>query len=247
MGLREGSKGLSADAARPIIERPVPFREQVHAYVKERILDGRLTPGTRLVEAQLAQELGVSRTPVREALHILESEGFLEGLSGAGYRVRGLSWDEVEKICAIRVVNETLAAIWAVRRITQGEIEALEENLRRAEEQIRAGSPASFAERDGEFHEILARASGSSHLLELCQLLRRHMLRYRAKALYRPESGFMAISGHRKILDCLRRGDEEGLTLAVKEHIEQSKEDIRHRAFEPGEPAEAEGRESGNA
>jgi DNA-binding GntR family transcriptional regulator len=218
----------------------------VQTYLKDRILDGRLAPGTRIVEAQMAQELGVSRTPVREALHILQSEGFLEGLSGVGYRVRGLSWKEVEEICEIRVVNETLAAVWAARRITPDELRALERNLDLAEQQVRGGSPESFVERDAEFHEILARASGSEHLLELCQLLRRHMLRYRVKSLYRLESALTAIAGHRRVLDCLKRSDEEALRRAVKDHIEQSKEDVRRRAFET-EEERAACKESTNA
>lgn len=216
-------------------------------YLKNRIMGGELPPGTRLVETQVAQELGVSRTPVREAMHILQSEGFLDGQAGTGYRVKALSWGEVEQICEIRVMNETLAATWAAKKITEEELLALEENLRRAEAQILAGSPESFVERDGEFHEILARASGSEQLLELCQLLRRQMLRYRVKSLYRPESALAAIEQHRRILECLKARDETGLRGAVKDHIEQSKEDIRRRAFEPEEPGEPGGKELGYA
>jgi DNA-binding GntR family transcriptional regulator len=236
--LAEGRVSPSGPASAPI-KRHTPFREQVQAYLKNRIMEGAVPPGTRLVETQVAQELGVSRTPVREALHVLQGQGFLEGQAGTGYRVKSLNWDEIEQICEIRILNETLAAVWASRRITAEELEALEENLCRAEGQIRAGSPESFVERDGEIKEILARASGTE--------LRRHMLQYRVKSLDRPESALAAVEQHRKILGCLREGDEERLRWAVKDHIERSKEDIRSRAFESEGPGETGDKESGNA
>jgi len=139
-----------------IIERPVSIREQVLRHLKEQILGGQLSPSTRLVETQVAGDLGVSRTPVREALHLLEREGLLEAAPGGGYQVRGISWKEVEEICEIRIVNETLAAVWAMNRITPEELGLLEQNLRGAEERIREGLPDSFVELDAEFHEILA-------------------------------------------------------------------------------------------
>jgi GntR family transcriptional regulator, rspAB operon transcriptional repressor len=221
------------------IERPVPIREQVQKILKERILSGQILPSTRLVEVAVAGELGVSRTPVREALHVLEREGFLEAAPGGGYRVSAVSWNEVEELCEIRVVNETLAATWALRRMTPEVLRLLEQNLAQAEAEIRGGRPEAFVERDAEFHDLLARASGSERLLELCRLLRRHMLRYRRKALHLAESGLTAIAGHRKIMECLAKADEESLRRAMQEHIEQSKEDIRRRAFEE---EEAEGR-----
>jgi DNA-binding GntR family transcriptional regulator len=184
-----------------------------------------------MVETQLAKQINTSRTPVREALHMLEMEGLLEAIPRVGYRVKQIEWDEIEEICEIRTVNETLAARWAMNRITPKEIQALEENLAVAETEIRHGNPMSFVERDAEFHEILVRASGSKRLLELCQLLRRHMLRYRIEALYLPETGLEAIEEHRRIVDCLRSKDEEGVAVAIRDHLEKSKREIHHHGF----------------
>src|SRR5208283_5292026 len=139
-----------------------------------------------------------------------EKEGLLESIPRAGYQVKPLSWEEVEEICEIRIANETLAARWAMKRITQKDLLLLESNLAEAEQEIRAGSPMAFVLRDAAFHEILARASGSERLFELCQLLRKHMLRYRTESLYLPETALRAIRGHRRILECLKAGDEDG-------------------------------------
>jgi len=209
------------------IEKPVSIREKVYAVVREDIFNGRFSPGERMVETRLAEEIHTSRTPVREALHMLEREGLLESIPRVGYRVRQMSWSEVEEICGIRAVNEILAARWAMDRITPDELRALEENIAVSKKEIEEGNLRSFVERDAEFHEILARACGSKRLLELCQLLRRHMLRYRVKSLYLKETDLQALLGHTSILDCLRRQDKKGIERAIREHLEFAKQSIQ--------------------
>lgn len=207
--------------------RQVSIREKVYRVIREDILNGRFPPGERIVETRLAEQIRTSRTPVREALHLLEKEGLLEAIPRVGYRVRKIHWDEVEEICQIRVVNEILAARWAMKRISPRECRALEQNLRVAEAEVRAGNVKAFAERDAEFHEIMVRASGSERLLELCQLLRRHMLRYRMESLTLAETALEAIAGHRRILDCIESGDEEGVETAIHDHLEFAKRSIQ--------------------
>jgi len=180
----------------------------------------------------LAKQINVSRTPIREALHILEMEGLIESFPRVGYRVKELRWEDVEEICEIRAANEILAAKWAMKRIIAEELAAMKENINLAESEIQGGQAELFAERDAEFHEMLAKASGSQRLLELCQMLRRHMLRYRIESLYVPESGLRAVAGHRRILTCIEKKDDIGIEAAIRDHLEQSKRDIRRYAFE---------------
>ena len=137
------------------IRGPVSIREKVYNVIRDDILNSVIPPGARMVETQLAKQINTSRTPVREALHMLEMEGLLEAIPRVGYRVKQIEWDEIEEICEIRTVNETLAARWAMNRITPKEIQALDENLAVAEAEIRQGNPRSFVERDAEVHEIL--------------------------------------------------------------------------------------------
>lgn len=222
---------MAAKKLRLLIKDPVSARKKVHAAIRDRILDGTFAAGERLIEARIADQIGTSRTPVREALHLLEREGLLESIPRAGYRVKPIRWEEVEEICEIRVVNETLAARWAMKRITPKELLALENNLAVAEHEVTHGNPKAFVHRDAEFHAILARASGSERLFELCELLRKHMLRYRIEGLYLPESGLRAIEGHRRILACLRAADEQGLEQAIREHLEWVKSDVQRHTF----------------
>lgn len=214
-----------------VIKESMSIREKVYGVIRNDILNGRIPPGARMVETQLAAQIKTSRTPVREALHMLEMEGLLVSTPRVGYRVKQIEWVEIEEIVEIRIVNEILAARWAMKRIMPRDLKALEKNIVVAESEIRGGNPRSFVERDAEFHEILVRASGSKRLLELCQLFRRHMLRYRIEALYLPETGLRAIIGHRRILECMRQRDEKGIKPAIREHLEQSKREIQRYAF----------------
>ncbi len=214
-----------------VIKDPVSIREKVYTAIRNLILDGTFPQGERLVESRIAEQIKTSRTPVREALHLLEKEGLLESIPRSGYQVKPLSWEEVEEICEIRIANETLAARWAMERIRPKEIQALENNLATAEHEVILGDPKAFVHRDAEFHEILARASGSQRLFELCELLRKHMLRYRVQGLYLPESALRAIEGHRRIFDSLRAGDEKGLEQAIRGHLEWVMSDVHEHAF----------------
>jgi len=217
---------------RMVVKTPISARAQIYEQLRELILAGRFPAFERLVEARLAAELGVSRTPVREALHALEREGLLESIPRVGYAVREIRREELEEICAIRAVNEGLAAEWALKNVTPEELVALEENLAAAEREVQAGRPEAFVDRDGEFHEILVGASRSARLVELCQSLRRHMLVYRLQSLYTSENAVRAIEGHRRILTALKSGDGEGLGAAVAAHLEQVKRDVLRYAFE---------------
>lgn len=211
-----------------LFKTPVSIRERAYEVIRDEILDGRILPGSRMVETQLAKLMGISRTPVREALHMLEMEGLLEAIPRVGYRVKGIGWNEVVEICEIRAVNETLAALWAMERITPGELQALDDNLAVSESMVKKGDSKSFIDCDAEFHEILVRSSGSRRLLELCKLLRRHMLRYRIESVGLPKAASLAIGDHRRILDCVKRKDKEGVESAIRAHLEQAKEDVLH-------------------
>lgn len=215
-----------------IIEHPVSIRQKVYDYLRNQILSNHIAAGTRLVEGRIAGQINVSRTPIREALHILEMEGLIESFPRVGYRVKELKWKDVEELCEIRAVNEILAARWAMKRIVPEQLAAMNANTAAAEAEIQGGHPELFVERDAEFHEMLVKASGSKRLLELCQMLRRHMLRYRIESLYVAEAGLRAVAGHRRIIASLEAKDVIGIEAAIRDHLEQSKRDIRRFAFE---------------
>lgn len=217
------------------IQPSVSIRDRIYDHIKQEILSNRIPDDAILVETRLAEQMGVSRTPVREALHFLEREGLLELLPRAGYRMRRIDWDEFEEIVQIRQVVECLAGSWAITRINPEEIEALKENLRQSEATIRQGDLSAFPELDARFHEILARAGRNKRLFDLIQILRSDMLRYRIKSLNRTDSATLALDGHRRIFQCVLDGNSGGLDDAIRNHLDHSKKTIRLHAFNESE------------
>ena len=122
-----------------IIEHPVSIRQKVYGFLRDQILSNQIPAGTRLVEGRIAGQIHVSRTPIREALHVLEMEGLIESFPRVGYRVKELKWEDVEELCEIRAVNEILAARWALQHIVPKQLAAMKANIDAAEAEIQAG------------------------------------------------------------------------------------------------------------
>jgi len=224
---------------RLVIRNPKTIRKRVYDYLREKLLSGEILPHEHLIEAKIAREIGTSRTPVREALHNLELEGLIESIPRVGYVVKPISEKEVEEICEIRRVVEELAAQWAIEKARDRLIKELRENIVVAEERVAGGDIKAFVELDAQFHEIIARYSGSQRLLELSQTLRRHMLRYRIQSIYSADNVLRAIAGHKGILRAIEKVDLGEVHQALLNHLNQSKSDILRYAFkEPAQPAD---------
>jgi DNA-binding GntR family transcriptional regulator len=216
---------------RLVIKNPKSMRQKIYDHLREQLLNGEIPPRQHLVEAKIAKEIGTSRTPIREALHSLEFEGLIESIPRVGYVVKAINEEEVEEICEIRVAIEGVGACWAMKKAPQRLIEDLRKNISMSEEKAAQGDPKAFVELDAQFHEIIARLSGSKRLQELGQTLRRHMLRYRIESIYLTENVSRAIQGHKGILEAIEKGNLEEVNKAIKAHLEQSKKDILRYAF----------------
>jgi len=216
---------------RLVIKNTKSIRQKIYDHIREQLLNGEIPPHQHLIEAKIAKEIGTSRTPVREALHSLELEGLIESIPRVGYVVKPIKETEVEEICEIRTAIEAVAARWALKKAPQKLIDELRENILVSEEKAIHRDPTAFIDLDAQFHEIIARHSGSKRLQELSQTLRRHMLRYRVQSIYLIDNVLSAIQGHKGILEAIEKGDLEEVSRAIKCHLEQSKKDILRYAF----------------
>jgi DNA-binding GntR family transcriptional regulator len=216
---------------RLVIKSSKTIRRKIYDHLREQLLSGEIQPHQHLIETKIAQDVGTSRTPVREALHSLELEGLIESIPRVGYVVKPISETEVEEICEIRGAIEGVAAHWAMEKAPQKLIERLRKNISDSEEKAVRGDPRTFIDLDAQFHEIIATQSGSKRLQELTQTLRRHMLRYRIQSIYSLDNVLRAIQGHKGIFEAIERGDLEEVNRAIKYHLEQSKKDILRYAF----------------
>lgn len=214
-----------------VIEQPEPMRKQIYEHLRAQILNNTILPSSRLVEAQIAKEVGISRTPIREALHLLEKDGFLESVPRVGYFVKKLDLDELDEIFEIRLVIETLVCSRAIKHIDEASIQDLEKNIAQTDAALKNNSPQLFLKYDEEFHETLVKSAGSKHLFNLCQQLRRLMLRYRAASVRVLPSVKEALKGHRRIVTCLKQGNANGLQAELIAHLNYSKNDIRKQAL----------------
>ncbi len=215
-----------------VIKDNQTIRKKVYEHLREQILKGQIAPNERLIEAKIAQDIGTSRTPVREALHSLEMEGLIESMPRIGYTVKTISDQEAVELWEIRCLIEGLAVRWAFEKAPEKLVKELRKNIARAEEQVSRGNLDAFVELDGQFHETIARLSGGQRLLELAQALRRYVLRYRIESVYLPDVALRAIEGHKEILRAVEKGDGAEISLAFKNHLEQSKRDTLRYAFE---------------
>jgi DNA-binding GntR family transcriptional regulator len=214
-----------------VIRPSKSIREKVYDYLREGILNGKIKAGDRLVESDLADRIGTSRTPVRVALHTLEREGLVESLHRVGYVVRPISELEVSELCEIRLALEALALRWALSKDPAGLANAMRENLSRCEQRIAAGDLKAFIELDAQFHELISGTADSSRLMEMTNSIRRYMLRYRIQSIYTEDNVRRAITGHQSVLKAIEDGDKKVAQRALRAHIKQSKKDILYFGF----------------
>jgi GntR family transcriptional regulator, rspAB operon transcriptional repressor len=213
------------------INKDITIRKKVYNHIREQILCGTISPNERLIETKIAKDIGTSRTPVREALHSLELERLITSIPSVGYAVNPLSREDVVQICEIRALIEGLAARWAIEKDHKKLVKELQKNIASAEKEVAKGNVTTFIELDGQFHEIIAKLSGSERLLELAHTLRRHMLRYRSQSIFLKDVVLRAIEGHRRILEAIESGDAQKVNVAMSFHLERSKKDTLRYVF----------------
>jgi DNA-binding GntR family transcriptional regulator len=197
----------------------IVLREQVKELLLERILSGEFEPGERLVETRIAQELGTSQAPVREALRDLELLRLVESQPFRGARVRAVTREEMAEIYPVRAALEEVAARETAARldpVTDARLEAEVEAMRRA---ASAGDPRDHAEHDVEFHRLIVEASGNRTLFEVWTSLRveaRTLMTLLKTELDLQELAEM----HQDVLDALRSGDAHTAGSVVRAHVE---------------------------
>jgi DNA-binding GntR family transcriptional regulator len=211
-----------------LIKDQATIRKKVYHYLREMILTGKIAPNERLVETKIAEELGTSRTPIREALHNLEIEKLVKSIPRVGYVVEDVSIEDLEEICELREVIEELALRRAFGKAPAKLVKALVRNVARQEEEVWKGNAGSYIELDTEFHEIIAQLSGSDRILELVQTLRRHMLRYGLQANSFIDTAARSMEGHKGILKALEKGDVDVAVRSIREHFSTAKKDIEN-------------------
>ncbi|UCG39006.1 MAG: GntR family transcriptional regulator [bacterium] len=194
------------------------LREQIASSLRESIIKGELHPGQKLTEPELADRLGISRTPIREAFRQLESEGFLTVIPRRGAVVSSISQEEIEDFYEIKSLLEGYAARIAASRITARDIEKLEKLNDQLLELARQEDVEAFFRKNNEFHNTFIALCGNDKLLEIRLGLVQRFLRFRLQALSVPGRLMKSVEQHKLIIDALSRKDGNLAESLVVEH-----------------------------
>ncbi len=198
----------------------LPLRDVVYNTLRGAILKGELKPGERLMEIQLANKLGVSRTPVREAIHKLDQEGLVLMIPRKGAEVADITEKSLRDVLDVRKALEELAVKRACEKITKEEITELR-NAGEAFEAALAGKDVvEIAEADVQFHDVIYKATDNQKLISLLNNLSEQMYRYRVEYL-KDERVFPRLAQeHEQIVDLIARRDPEEAAKVMCEHID---------------------------
>jgi DNA-binding GntR family transcriptional regulator len=213
--------------------KSAPVREWAYDHLKSDVLSGHFKPGERLTEEHLAKTLGVSRTPVREALHKLASEGLIQPLESRGFCVARDSREEIEDLFDIRAALEGYAIRLICDCISEQTLEQLNGFIRKAQDALDRKKLDEIFEYNTQFHDALHRViARKSRFHSLIADTRKYVLRYRKDSLYYLDGAKRTIDGHRKILLAIGLRDPDLCERVIREHIREAKQDALHKIAE---------------
>lgn len=206
---------------RPLAGRPTTAERMVHSILQQRILDGVLRPGERIDLDAIAQELAVSRTPVRTALRQLESEGLVTIYPHRAVNVSELSADDLEQMYSVRIHLETLAARLAIPNLSEGDIAKIDQIHREMIQGIDEANPAVFAEKDRAFHLAIYSAANNKFLSRLIDDLRKASLRF-LTVYASVERLTTAVAEHEEIIAAAKSHDAERAAQLIQQNLERT-------------------------
>ncbi|OBY28087.1 GntR family transcriptional regulator [Leisingera sp. JC1] len=206
-----------------IDHQPQTLRDIVQERMREAIISGQFAPGERLVERPLCDQLGVSRTVVRETIRYLEAEGLVEILPGKGPIVAQLTWADARQIYDIRQMLETAAATECARNITPQLAEQLRAALQSLQEAVGAGVPTPMLRATTEFYRIIFDGAGHNVAWEIAQRLNGRISRLRAVTLSTAERQKPGPAHMQDICEAIVSGDAKAAQAAIERHLSDAK------------------------
>lgn len=214
----------------------LPLRDVVFNTLRKAILTGELKPGEHLMEIHLANQLGVSRTPIREAIRKLELEGLVIMIPRRGALVAQITEKDLKDVLEVRRALDALCAELACERITQEEKQQLKAACEEFEKATGTGDATTIAAADVKLHEIIIEATGNQRLIQMIKNLSDQMYRYRFEYIKEKDQHNNLIKEHRMIYESIINNNKEQAAKAAKVHIDnQEKSIIRQIKMERNE------------
>lgn len=204
----------------------LPLRDVVFNTLRQAILTGEMKPGERLMEIHLANKLGVSRTPIREAIRKLELEGLVIMIPRRGAEVAQITWKNLKDVLEVRRALDVLAIELACERMTQDEIVSLYQACEKFKEATKTQDARIIAEADVALHDIIVASSRNDRLVQLVNNLAEQMYRYRFEYIKDASQHERLVQEHNDMYQSILRKDKESAALAVKKHIDNQEQAI---------------------
>lgn len=204
----------------------LPLRDVVFNTLRQAILTGELKPGERLMEIHLANRLGVSRTPIREAIRKLELEGLVIMIPRRGAEVAQITEKSMNDVLEVRRSMDALCIELACERISDAELEELKKACEQFEQAVKTGDIKVIAQADVALHDIIVKATGNMRLVQLINNLSEQMYRYRFEYIKDSSQHERLVEEHRLIYDSIVRKDKETASQIAKIHIDNQKQAI---------------------
>ena len=204
----------------------LPLRDVVFNTLRQAILTGELKPGERLMEIHLANKLGVSRTPIREAIRKLELEGLVIMIPRRGAEVAQITEKSLTDVLEVRRALDALCVELACDRISEAELEQLKEACNRFEEATETKNAKVIAQADVALHDIIVAATGNARLVQLVNNLAEQMYRYRFEYIKDESRHAKLVEEHRTIYESIVKKDKKTAAEAAKTHIDNQEASI---------------------
>ena len=204
----------------------LPLRDVVFKTLRQGILTGELKPGERLMEIHLAKRLGVSRTPIREAIRMLELEGLVIMVPRKGAQVAQITQKSLKDVLEVRRTLDGLAAELACERMTEADLEKLKQACQEFEQATKSNDFTQIARTDVKFHDCIVQATGNTRLVQIVNNLSEQMYRYRFEYIKDVNSHSHLIEEHRILFDAIVAKDKEKAVEAAKLHIDNQEKSI---------------------
>lgn len=202
------------------------LRDSVYNSLKKAIMTGVLLPDERLMEIPIANQLGVSRTPVREAIQRLEKELLVISSPRCGAKVAGLTYKAVKDALDVRIGVETMVVRFAVENITDEQLKELKIINNEIRETIDDGNIVRISDLDNLLHRKIVDATGNKVLKDIMSMLEEHVLRYRYEYIKNIRANCPIADEHDLIIDALEKKDVEAASRYMMEHISRQKDEI---------------------
>ena len=214
------------------VERPLTLREKIVEFIKDAIINGKLQPGERVPEHDIADSFGISRTPIREAFRQLESEGFITVVPRKGAVVSSITPQDVSDFYAIKSLLEGYAARQACIKFTAKDVKKLETLNAQMQRSAQKGDVKGFFKLDNQFHDTFLALCGNEKLLQILHQMVEQFERLRIAALSLPERMARSIKQHEEIIAAFSAKDVELIEKLVRENAEFSAQVLAEKLAE---------------